>query len=99
MSRRHQRTFMPISAPEIAAHRRAERQQVRAALAATTRLATAEEIDEPAVAYRPPHHRDPEHVHRRAASQGARHWKQPFWKRRTAGREQRVRTELVLRNL
>ncbi len=89
MSRRHRTGFAPLSSPEIEAHRRAERQRVRAELAGA-RAIDPHEIEPPSVEYRPPRHRDPERVRRR----DPRHWKQPFWKRRSTMRRARARAEL-----
>jgi hypothetical protein len=87
MSRRHQREVAEaLSFKERRAHARRERQRVNARL---RELAAVQgEGDEPGSAWRPErHHEFPEQpVGRRRV----RHWKQPFWKRRTASRRERA---------
>lgn len=98
MSRRHDRSLLPISDPELTAHARAERQRVRAALSGMSAAgANAVDLDEPGVGFRAPHHHDPEHARHRPR-RDQRHWKQAFWKRRTAMRRERARQELLLRS-
>ncbi len=98
MSRRHSPVLTALSEPEVRAHVRAERQRVRASLERLAGFDADDDRwpDEPGIAYRAPRHHDPERVrtHGRDAS---RHWKQPFWKRRTSVRQSRLRSELELR--
>jgi hypothetical protein len=97
MSQRHHRSLMPITQQEVTAHARAERQRVRVQLA---RLAAerVEMFDEPGVGYRTPRRRDPDAIVTTPASRAPQHWKQPFWKRRTAMRRARAKAELMLRS-
>ncbi len=96
MSQRHHTLLMPVTVPELAAHSRAERQRVRVQLA---KLAVApDEYDEPGVAYRLPSRYDPDIAVRHHSRANTPHWKQPFWKRRTAQRRARIEQELTLRS-
>jgi hypothetical protein len=93
MSRRHHSEFAEaLSCEERRAHARGERQRVNASLRALA--AVLGDGDEPGAAWRPErHHEVPEApVGRRRP----RHWKQPFWKRRTASRRERAVLERAL---
>jgi hypothetical protein len=73
------------------AHQRRERQRVRAELASLRGPASdADDLDEPGVGYKPPrHHRTDDAAP--ARRRGKRHWKLPFWKRRSTARAERAR--------
>ena len=96
MSNRHHRVLMPVTEPELAAHNRAERQRVRVELARMNADAV-EDLGEPGIAYRVPHRHDPELNYYAQRRPYVAHWKQPFWKRRTAMRKAKVYAELALR--
>ena len=96
MSQRHHQALMPVTEPELTAHARSERQRVRVQLAMLT--GGVEDIDEPGVAYRAPRRHDPDGGSPSRDRHRVQHWKQPFWKRRSASRRARVEAELVLRS-
>jgi len=93
MSRRHQHEVAEaLTFKERRAHARRERQRVNVRL---RELAAVQgDGDEPGAEWRPErHHEVPEQpVGRRRV----RHWKQPFWKRRTASRRERAVMERAL---
>jgi hypothetical protein len=87
MSRRHQPALAEaLSFQERRAHARRERQRINVRL---RELAAGNgDGDEPGAGWRPERHhevRDTPVGRRRV-----RHWKQPFWKRRTASRRERA---------
>lgn len=91
MSARHRPSqFEPTSFEENRAHARAERQRIRAALhAGSPRVLESDELDdliEPGPGYRTPHH--PWHPNEHSSR--TRVWKLPFWKRRSAARQNRA---------
>jgi hypothetical protein len=91
----HHHPDRPVSRVETRAHQRRERQRIRAELADLTGSVAEEEIDdldEPGQAFKGPErpHSGAHHEHP-GAGRGAetRHWKLPFWKRRSATRRAR----------
>ena len=87
MSRRHQADIAEaLSFPERRAHARRERQRVNVRLRELA--AVNGDGDEPGLAWRVERHHEfrDEPIGRRRV----RHWKQPFWKRRTNSRRERV---------
>lgn len=97
MSRRHSPVLTALSGPEVRAHARADRQRVRSSLGMLVVVDHDDDYspDEPWLSFRAPRHRDPEGV-RTHGRDHERHWKQPFWKRRTTSRRDRVLAELAL---
>jgi hypothetical protein len=100
MSKRHERLGLPLTDPELRAQARAERQRVRSALAVGRGSLAAESdieaLDDFGVQYRAPHRHDPERARAEAVRKPTRHWKQPFWKRRSLVRSQRARVASTL---
>jgi hypothetical protein len=87
MSRRHQPDVAEaLSFKERRAHARRERQRVNIRLRELA--AVNGDGDEPGLGWRPERHHEvrDEPVGRRRV----RHWKQPFWKRRTNSRRERA---------
>ena len=93
MSQRHQKLLMPVTDPELTAHARSERQRVRVELAKLAR--DSEYFDEPGVQYRAPRRHDPDVVSFRPKASQSQHWKQQFWKRRSAVRKARASAEMA----
>jgi hypothetical protein len=87
----HHHPDRPVSRVETRAHQRRERQRIRAELAHLTGAVGEDEVDdldEPGAAYKPDvAHRDEAEQERRGRE--TRHWKLPFWKRRSAARRAR----------
>jgi hypothetical protein len=93
MSRRHHPEFADaLASEERRAHARRERQRVNVRL---RELAVVRgDGDEPGARWRPERRHDfsEQPVGRRRV----RHWKQPFWKRRSASRRERAALERTL---
>ena len=96
MSKRHRDTYpAPLSRAELRAHAHAERHRIKGELhAIATRVGRScepDECDEPAIGWKPVHHRDDHHAMERTSRQGRlRHWKMKEWKRRSTARRQRA---------
>ncbi|MCU1426334.1 MAG: hypothetical protein JWL83_334 [Actinomycetia bacterium] len=87
MSRRHHAEFAEaLSFQERRAHAHRERSRVNVRLRELA--AVGGDGDEPGSEWRPERRHEVEH----ASTSGRewRHWKQPFWKRRTASRRERA---------
>jgi hypothetical protein len=99
MSKRHRgEDSAPLSKAELRAHAHAERHRIKGelhALAASVgRSRDADECDEPAIGWKVVHHYDDHRAMEKATRRRRpRHWKMKEWKRRTAARRARVRTE------
>jgi hypothetical protein len=93
MSRRHQSELAEaLTFAERRAHARRERQRVNARL---RELAVIRgDGDEPGAGWRPERHHDVREVP--VGRRRVRHWKQPFWKRRTNSRRERALIERAL---
>jgi hypothetical protein len=92
MSRRHHSEFAEALAfEERRAHARRERQRVNVRL---RELAVLGEGDEPGAGWRP--ERRHEFAVRPVGRRRRRHWKQPFWKRRSASRRERAVMERAI---
>jgi hypothetical protein len=93
MSKRHQRELVEaITFKERRAHARGERQRVNLRL---RELASVQgDGDEPGAGWRPERHHEVPSMP--VGRRRVRHWKQPFWKRRTASRRERVEFERAL---
>jgi hypothetical protein len=87
MSRRHRPELAEaLTFAERRAHARRERQRVNVRLRELA--AVNGDGDDPGPRWRPERHHDfPEQP---AGRRRVRHWKQPFWKRRTASRRERA---------
>lgn len=99
MSKRHRGDDVaPLTKAELRAHAHAERHRIKGelhSLAVTIgRSRHPDDCDEPAVAWKPMHHRDSQHALEKATRrQRLRHWKMKEWKRRTNARRAKVRQE------
>lgn len=99
MSKRHRGDDVaPLTKAELRAHAHAERHRIKGelhSLAVTIgRSRHPDDCDEPAVAWKPMHHRDSHHALEKATRrQRLRHWKMKEWKRRTSARRAKVRQE------
>ncbi|MFZ9721753.1 MAG: hypothetical protein ACO3KZ_01255 [Ilumatobacteraceae bacterium] len=96
MSKRHRGDDLaPLSKAELRAHAHAERHRIKGELHAIAarvgRSCDLDECDEPAVGWKPVHHRDDHHARERTIHHGRlRHWKLKEWKRRSTERRQRA---------
>jgi hypothetical protein len=93
MSRRHQPELAgALSFEERRAHAHSERQRVNMRLRELA--VVGGDGDEPGAAWRPERHHEVEHAS--TSGRDWRHWKQPFWKRRTASRRERAALERAI---
>jgi hypothetical protein len=93
MSRRHHPELADaLSFKERQAHARRERQRVNVRLRELA--AEGGDGDEPGASWRPERHHEAEHIS--TGGREWRHWKQPFWKRRTASRRERAVMERAI---
>ena len=80
----------PMSPQEIRAHKHGEKARVRASLRSLrgeVSLADVDDLPEPGRAWKTPHREwDPEH----GGKNPRKHWRQSFWKRRSAMRAYRA---------
>lgn len=81
-----------ITPPERRAHARGERQRIRAELAHLrgSHGDNVDDLDEPGPAYKQPRHHQKAGVRLQRPKPERRHWKLPFWKRRSLRRAERV---------
>jgi hypothetical protein len=95
MSRRHHPEVADaVSFAERRAHARRERQRVNVRLRELASVGG--DGDEPGAGWKPERHHEV-----RESANGRRywrHWKQPFWKRRTASRRERAAIERAIAN-
>jgi len=92
MSRRHRpEAGEGLAREERQAHAKRERQRINAALRGMT---TDGEVDDPTASWRQERHHDARSAEPGApGSRRVRHWKRPFWKRRTNARKARAVAE------
>jgi hypothetical protein len=93
MSRRHHSEVADaVSFKERRAHARRERQRINVRLRELA--ADQGDGDEPGASWRPERHHEAPIV--TTTRRRVRHWKQPFWKRRTASRRERAALERAI---
>ena len=95
MGQRHRNSDQtPLPKVELRAHAHSERHRVKGELHAMTnevgRSLDVDECDEPAVEWKPMHHRDPHKNADVSRKSRLRHWKMKYWKRRSTLRHSRA---------